>query len=149
MFNFSHLKRMPRRCQAACGEPLQASCGTIDRVTDRLAFGRHLLEQIETIDGFLAHLDVDHAQAEPAAPACRWRIALGVCVGGCLQRHGLRLEPCDLVRDATLERLDREVGQGDLVVAMLPGSSYSRANSPLSRSSAPKPRPGPNPTATP
>ena len=32
----------------------------------------------------------------------------------------------DLARDVILERLNREVGQGDLVVALLPGSSSSK-----------------------
>jgi hypothetical protein len=71
-----------------------------------------------------------------------WRTALGVRIYGRIRRW-------DRARDVILERLDREVGQGDLVVAVLPGSSSSRAHSPSSRSSAPKPCPGLSPIATP
>ena len=42
----------------------------------------------------------------------RWRIASGVRIG--------RRQRCDLLRDVVLERLNREVGQGDGVVRMLP-----------------------------
>jgi hypothetical protein len=68
---------------------------------------------------------------------------------GRLQRCALRLQPCDLVRDVILERLDREVGQGDLVVAVLPRSWFSKGELTIEQVSAPKPRPGLSPIATP